>query len=136
MILVGSRFGNPWAELFDSRMNFVFEPDNPNEITNRAPSSGEAHTYGYTPSGSIGYSIVAYLPNPDHSGSALLIQGTSGETTQAAGDFLLSESEMSGFKKMLRVARLPYFEILLKTSWVKGTPINSAVIAYRTYPNT
>lgn len=93
VILVGSRFGNPWAELFENRMNFTFEPKNPNEIANRAPSHGESRTYEYSASDSLGYSIVAYLPNTDHNGSALLIQGTSAEPTQAAGDFLLSETK-------------------------------------------
>ena len=63
VILVGSRFGNPWAELFENRMNFTFEPKNPNEIANRAPSHGESRTYEYSASDSLGYSIVAYLPD-------------------------------------------------------------------------
>jgi hypothetical protein len=36
---------------------------------------------------------------------------------------------------MLHVTTLPYFELLLKTSWVKGTPISTTIEAYRTYPN-
>jgi len=136
VILIGSRFGNPWAQLFEGRMNFVFEPDNPNEIVNRNPASGESRVYEYTPAGSVGYCVVAYLPNPDHNGNALLIQGTSGEPTQAAGEFLLSEDELSGFLKTLHASKLPYFELLLKTSWIKGTPINSSILAYRTYPNS
>lgn len=133
VILFGSRFGNPWAELFEGRMNFVFNPQNPDQIINRAPAKGEPSTYDYTPSGEFGYCIVAYLPTPDHNGSSLLIQGSSGEPTQAGGDFLLTESRMADFKKMIGVSRLPYFELLLKTSWVKGTPINSTIMAYRTY---
>jgi hypothetical protein len=117
-------------------MNFTFEPDNPNEIANRAPSRGESRTYDYSSSDSVGYCIVAYLPNTDHNGSALLIQGTSAEPTQAAGDFLLSETQMAEFKKMLGVSKFPYFELLLKTSWVKGTPIASNIVAYRIYPGT
>lgn len=134
VILFGSRFGNPWAELFENRMNFVFNPQNPNQIVNRSPAKGEQSTFDYNPSGAFGYCIVAYLPTPDHNGSALLIQGSSGEPTQAGGDFLLTESRMADFKKMIGVSRLPYFELLLKTSWVRGTPINSTIVAYRTYP--
>lgn len=136
VILIGSPFGNPWAELFSGHMNFSFEPSNPNEIVDRSPVQGESRTYEYTPEGSFGYCIIAYLPNPDRTGDALLIQGSSAEPTQAAGDFLLSESQMSGFKKMLGSPNFPYFELLIKTSWVKGTPINSSIVAFRTYPKS
>jgi len=134
VILLGSRYGNPWADLFEGHMNFTFDTENPNQITNRTPVRGEPQTYTYSSSDSIGYCIIAYLPNTDHNGSALLIQGSSGETTQAAGDFLRSETQMAEFKKMLGVPRLPYFEVLLKTTWVRGTPIASNIVAYRIYP--
>jgi hypothetical protein len=134
VILIGSRFGNPWAELFEKRMNFIFNPENTNQIVNRAPKDGESRTYEFGTPGSDGYCIIAYLPTPDHNGNALLIQGTSGEPTEAGGDFLLSEEKMSGFLKTLGASRFPYFELLLKTSWVKGTPIDSSIVAYRTYP--
>ncbi len=134
VILIGSRYGNPWAELFESRMNFTFDPKNPNEILNRTPKAGESAAYDFDVSSSVGFCIIAYLPSPDHNGSALLIQGTSGEPTAAGVDFLLSEAKLSGFQRALGVSKLPYFELLLKTSWVKGTPIDSSIVAYRTYP--
>lgn len=134
VILIGSRFGNPWAGLFESRMNFIFDPQNPNHILNRTPAKGESPVYEYASSGAFGYCIVAYLPTPDRNGSALLIQGSSGEPTQAAGDFLLTEARLADFKKMAGVSKLPYFELLLKTSWIKGTPIDSSIVAYRIYP--
>lgn len=110
------------------------QPDNPHEIVNHTPKNGVSRTYEFGDTSSEGYCIIAYLPNPDHNGSALLIQGTSGEPTDAGGDFLLSEEKMSGFQKTLGVSKFPYFELLLRTSWVKGTPIDSNVVAFRTYP--
>ena len=133
VILMGSRYGNPWADLFEGRMNFTFDPKNPYEIRNLAPKAGESASYDFGPSSAVGYCIIAYLPNPDRNGSALLIQGTSGEPTEAGVDFLLSEEKMSGLQKTLGVSKLPYFELLLKTSWVKGTPIDSSLVAYRTF---
>jgi len=133
VILMGSRYGNPWAELFDSRMNFAFDPTNPSRILNLAPKAGEPSAYDFDVSGSVGFCIIAYLPNPDHNGSALLIQGTSGEPTEAGVDFLLSEAKLSAFQRTLGVSRIPYFELLLKTSWIKGTPIDSSIVASRTY---
>jgi len=134
VILMGSRYGNPWAELFDSSMNFTFNPKNPNQILNLAPKAGESATYDFDVSSSVGFCVIAYLPTPDHNGNALLIQGTSGEPTEAGVDFLLSDAKLSGFQRTLGVSKLPYFELLLKTSWVKGTPIDSRIVAYRIYP--
>ena len=134
VVLIGSRYGNPWAELFQNRMNFTFDLKNQYEILNLAPKTGEPSAYYFNAASSVGFCIIAYLPNPDNNGSALLIQGTSGEPTQAGVDFLLSEEKLSGLEKTLGASKLPYFELLLKTSWVKGTPIDSSVVAYRTYP--
>ncbi len=138
VILIGSPIGNPWVDLFEDRLNFVekFDSNNPVSpvsISNRTPVSNEQEIY--TPDGSTSYCAVAYLPNLDHNGNVLLFVGTDSETTQAAGDFLLSEGQLSSFQKMLHVSKFPYFEVLLKTSEVKGTPLSATVVTYRTYPN-
>jgi hypothetical protein len=137
VIVIGSRIANPWGELFESQLNFIAKSD-ANGITNvinRAPAAGEQQIYVSVYS-TVEYCVVAYLPNPDHrDGKVLLIEGTGSEATESAGDFLLSEDLLSSFQKMLRVAKLPYFEVLLKISAVKGTPLTATVVAYRTYPN-
>ncbi|MGA1983937.1 MAG: hypothetical protein ABSG84_15905 [Acidobacteriaceae bacterium] len=133
VILIGSSIANPWAELFESRMNFTVKSngDTPTYIVNRSPASGEQSIY--SPTDSVGYCTVAYLANPDHNGSVLLLEGTGSEATEAAGDFLLSEDQLSNFEKMLHTAKLPYFEVLLKTSQVRGTPLSTSLVAYRVY---
>jgi hypothetical protein len=131
VILIGARKSNPWDELFDSRMNFITEFDSP-RVVNRAPIKGEQATY--LPTDADGYCIIAYMPNPDHSGLVMLIEGTNAEATEAGGDFLLSEDQLAGFKKMLHVANLPYFQVLLKISAVRGTPLSASVVAYRVEP--
>jgi hypothetical protein len=135
VVLLGSQFTNPWDSLFDSRLNFTMTIDDNNSSTimNRAPAAGERQIYARTDT--VGYCIVAYLPNPSGTGKALLIEGTSVEATEAGGDFLLSESRLSNFQKTLQVNKFPYFEVLLKTSQVKGTPFTATIEAYRTYPN-
>jgi len=135
VILIGSSIANPWAELFESHMNFIAKStsDTPTYIVNRSPSAGEQAIY--TPTDSIGYCTVAFLPNPDHNGSVLLLEGTGSEATEAAGDFLLSEDQLSTFQKLLHADKFPYFEVLLKTSQVRGTPLSTTLVAYRTYPN-
>lgn len=131
VILIGALKSNPWDEIFDSRMNFIPE-FNGQHILNRNPVSGEQSLYG---AGSVGYCVVAYMPKPDQSGIALLIEGNRAEATEAAGDFLLSENQLSSFKKKLHVNQLPYFQVLLRVSSVRGAPLSATVEAYRTYPN-
>ncbi len=136
VILFGNPTANPWDELYENRLNFTQAAADGHDlipVTNRAPAHGERATY--IPSDTIQYCVVAYLPNPDHNGRILLIQGTSSEATEAGGDFLLSESQMSSFQRLLGTAKFPYFELLLKATAVQGTPITTSIEAYRTYPN-
>jgi hypothetical protein len=135
VILIGGSLSNPWDDLFESRMNFVtiFDNDGSIAVANRAPAAGERPIYKQTQSDE--YCVVAYLPNPDHNGVVLLIEGTNAEATEAAGDFLLSEYQLSHFAKMLHVHEIPYFEVLLKVSSVPGTPLTSSIETYRSYPN-
>lgn len=135
VILIGGRISNPWDDIFESRMNFTvkFQPDGSIMVMNRAPAAGEQATYSQTDS--VQYCVISYLPNPDHNGIVMLIEGTDAEATEAAGDFLLSADQLSSFKKMLHVEKFPYFEVLLKVSSVPGTPLTASVEAYRTYPN-
>lgn len=133
VVLIGARIANPWDELFESRMNFTAVTENSvTSIINHAPAAGEQQVYNRTDS--VGYCTVAYLPNPSSSGGVLLIEGTSAEATEAAGDFLLSEDQLSSFRDRLHVKRFPYFEALLKISAVRGTPLTVTLEAYRTYP--
>jgi hypothetical protein len=135
VILIGGRISNPWVELFESRLNFVenirFEGYGVTTVTNRAPAPGEQPLY--TSTDSVGYCVVAFLPNQSRDEKVLLIEGTSAEATEAAGDFLSGE-QFSAFRGMLHASSLPYFEVLLKTSQVRGTPLTVTIEAYRAYP--
>jgi len=136
VILIGGRVSNPWSELFEGRLNFVentvFHGLGETTVTNRAPAAGEPKNF--VAGDTVGYCVVAYLPNPGHEGKVLLIEGTSSEATEAAGDFLLSPEQFSAFRAMLHAERLPYFEVLLKTSQVRGAPLTATIEAYRAYP--
>jgi hypothetical protein len=133
LILIGGRLSNPWQDLFELHSNFVlnFAPDGSITVTNRKPEGNEQAIYVQTTSSQ--YCVVTYLPNPDHTGIILLIQGTDAEATEAAGDFLLSGDNLAAFKKMLKVNRIPYFEVLLRVSSVPGTPLTSSIEAFRNY---
>lgn len=133
LILIGGRLSNPWQDLFELHSNFVlnFAPDGSITVTNRKPVQNEQAEYVQTASSQ--YCVVSYLPNPDNTGIVLLIQGTDAEATEAAGDFLLSGDKLAAFKKSLKVARIPYFEVLLRVSSVPGTPLTTSIEAYRIY---
>lgn len=134
VILIGGKISNPWDNLFEDRMNFTvnFEPDGSIMVSNRAPTAGEQAIYSQTDS--VQYCVISYLPNPDHSGVVMLIEGTDAEASEAAGDFLMSDEQLASFKRLLHVKTFPYFEVLLKVSSVPGTPLTASVEAYRTYP--
>jgi hypothetical protein len=136
VVLFGNPTVNPWEELFENRLNFAEVANDGTRlspVTNKSPAPGEQSVY--TPTDGVQYCAVAYLPNPDHNGKILLVQGTASESTEAGGDFLLSESQMSRFQNMLHVTKFPYFELLLKTTAVSGTHFTTTIVAYRTYPN-
>ncbi len=141
LILFGASLSNPWMELFEDRLSFVVERKQDSEqtpgaahayVVNRSPAAGEQAAY--TPSATMGYCTVAYLPNPERNGKVLLIQGTTSEAAQGCGDFLLSESQLSNFQKKLNAARFPYFEVLLSTSQMLDVPLSTRIVAYRTFP--
>jgi hypothetical protein len=138
--LIGARKSNPWDDLFAGNMNFSSEYDPSRSldyIENRTPAPGEQKTYSADPSPSTGgFCVVAYLPNPQQSGKVLLIAGTDSAATEGGGDFLTSEDQLSHFQKMLHLTTLPYFEVVLRTSNLNGTPIDAKIIAYRTYPSS
>lgn len=136
VILIGSQYSNPWQQLFNGQLNFVAEkPDykgSRGPFLNKAPKAGELALYDSTDA--VGYCAVAYLPNPSSNSKVILIQGSSSEATEAGGDFLLSEDQLVAFEKLLHATTLPYFEVLLKTTQARGTPITATVAAYRVYP--
>lgn len=138
IVLIGARKSNPWDDLVAGSMNFSAEYDparSGDYIRNKAPARGEQEFYSaasVVPNG--GFCVVAFLPNPQQSGKAIVIAGTDSAATEGGGDFLTSEEQLTNLKKMLGVTALPYFEVLLKTTSLNGTPIDAKVIAYRVYP--
>jgi hypothetical protein len=138
LILIGGPKSNPWQGLLKDQQNFSIGVDiqkNFSYVINRAPAKGEQATY-VVPAGStatVGYSVVTYLPNPDHTGKALSIAGVDGQATDAAGEWLTSEESLASFKRLLKVDTLPYFEVVLRTTHLNSTPMSAEVVAYRVY---
>ena len=139
VILIGGPKSNPWVDLFEGQLNFDVGYDpltSRNFVINKHPIDKEQAEYeGQTgPSLVFGYSVVAYLPNLTHTGEVLILEGTDSHATAAAGEFVSSEQSLAKLKQQFTGNQFPYFEVLLKTSNVTGTPFNSEIVAMRTYP--
>jgi len=138
-ILIGGKKANPWVRLFDEQMNFSLGYDNVHSqslIVNRHPQAGEQTSYAAPMDANafIGYSVIAYLPNPSRTGNVIILAGTDSDATSAAAEFLTSEEQLSKLRTTLRSEKFPYFEVLLKTSRLSGTSFNAEPLAYRAYP--
>jgi hypothetical protein len=138
LILIGGPKSNPWVDVLKDSQNFTIVNDlqkNYSYVVNRTPAKGEQATYMVpaAATATVGYSVVTYLPNPDHTGKALSIAGVDGQATDAAGEWLTSESSMESFQKLLKVETLPYFEVVLRTTHLNSTPMSAEVVAYRVY---
>lgn len=141
VILIGGKKANPWIYLFDDQMTFSLDYDDATGlgyVANRHPRPGEAASYtpsALYPNGFFGYGVVAYLPNPSHTGNVMIITGTDSDATSAAAEFLTSEDQIGKLRKSIAAEHFPYFEVLLKTSRLSGTSLSSEILAYRVYPD-
>ena len=139
VILIGGKKANPWIRLFDDQMNFSLDYDTAHPrgfVANRHPQTGEESIYA-APGGTnslVGYSVIAYLPNPSRTSKVSVLAGTDSDATNAAAEFLTSEEQLEKLQSTLHVQSFPYFEVLLKTSRLSGTSFSAELIAHRTYP--
>lgn len=132
VILIGGKKSLPWDYLF--RLNFVTDFDYARGmaiVRNYNPRSGEQSIY----SNAAASAVIAYLPNPSHTGKVILLAGIDSDATGAAAAFLTSEKQMEAFLGALRSRQFPYFEVLLKSSRMSGTVFDTELVAYRAYPN-
>ena len=139
VVLIGGKKSVPWDHLFDDKLNFITDYDDAHDlqfVSNRNPKPGEQAIYAvsHEPNSLVGYSVVAYLPNPSQTGNAIILAGTDSDATTAAAEFLTSEEQLERFRSTLHSKQFPYFEVLLKTSRLSGTSFNAEMVAYRTYP--
>ncbi len=136
-VLIGATATNPWVELFEPNLNFVFSDPLVRQYTliNRKPSSGEPtqwiSNYG-EPSHRV-YGVVAFLPNLDGSGSVLILEGTSMPGTESAWNFVYDSSQLLPFLARIKRANgtVPHFQCVLGTDNMNGSSVKSTVLAWR-----
>jgi hypothetical protein len=142
VILVGSPRSNPWAELFQERLNFRFEIDPATTIPryrNNSPQPGELPLYELKPGepDRDAYGQVAFIPNLSRKGNIVLLSGTGIHGIHAGGDLLTSEDLFAPLCYRLTGGRagsaLPYFEALYHTRRVGGIARGCEIVGIRVH---
>jgi hypothetical protein len=137
-VLFGSPRSNPWVELFQDQLDFVFDFDAVRKaefIRNKHPRNRESPTYVPSAVGwetGYAYAILALVANPEQNGNVLLLAGSNAEATEAAGKLAVN---LGALGKILGSAGIDAhgpvrrFEILLRVSTMAGSPNTSEVVA-------
>ena len=130
---------NPWAQLFESRLNFVLIDGPGGFIRNKDPVRGERaeyHAEDYSATSGRSYARVALVPNILSNGNVLLIAGLGPFRTEVAGDFVLRPTSASLVRKTLGLTSnepLPSFELLVETVELDRSGISARILAWRVY---
>jgi hypothetical protein len=139
-VLLGSSRANPWNELFEPQLNFVWDYDERIHqpfIRNIAPLAQEQKTYwagGPNHKSDETYSVIDFLPNLGHTGNVLIIAGATMEGTEAAGEYI-TNPEFAGrlldSMHAIQNGKVVYFEALLRSGTLAGTSRDSQIVAFR-----
>jgi len=140
-VLIGSRRGIPWEQLFESQLNFSLEEDHATRqfhLRNKSPLPGERLVYGVSSGGGANqdtYADVALLPNLTGTGYVLTLSGIDMAATEAAGEFVTNPGFGATMTKLLnsRAGQPPasYIEILLEAKATAGTSGGAKIVGYR-----
>jgi hypothetical protein len=149
-VVIGSRRSNPWAELFEAKLNFVLVRNSQTGASvfrNRSPKQGEAAVYGDSDVlASLGteahevdsYALIAIVRGLADSGRVVLLEGLNMEGTQAAGETVTDAARLAEMLHQLghqAGTPVPPFEALLKLTSVPGGYTESKTIAFRYLKN-
>ncbi|RZU43654.1 hypothetical protein [Edaphobacter modestus] len=137
VVLIGAAVANPWVELFEPKMNFVFADAHIRQYTvvNRAPTGTEPvrWTANYDDVQHRVYGVVGFLPNLGGTGSVLILEGTSMAGTQCAWDFVADDSSFLPFVNHIRRpdGSIPYFQLVLESKNLTGSAVKRSILAWR-----
>jgi hypothetical protein len=138
VILLGASEADPWVELYEPKLNFLFRDDYKGvfSILNRSPQTGEPARWESRrddPQRRV-FGVVAYLPSLAGDGNALLLEGTGMSGAEAGMDFVLDDAQLLPFLDRIRRPddTLPHFELLLETHNIGASAGQSEIIAWRT----
>jgi hypothetical protein len=137
VVLIGAEVANPWVELFEPKMNFVFADAHIRQysVLNRAPTTTEPAkwTANYDDPQHRVYGVVGFLPNLGGTGSVLILEGTSMAGTQCAWDFVADDSSFLPFVNRVRRpdGSIPHFQLVLDSTNLTGSAVKRSILAWR-----
>jgi hypothetical protein len=138
VILLGSAYTNPWAELFDRNLAFELLGNvgtHSWKVVNRHPAPGEAPLYRGERDGASHetYARIAWVPNVDRTGHILMLQGLDMAGTQAAAQSLLHSNALMDIWRQSNSCNTPdaSFEVLLGTTSISSNAGTIRVLATR-----
>jgi hypothetical protein len=140
VVLIGRPLSNLWNEMFENKLNFHFYSDLQRDLIicqNRSPQPGEQAEYLPVNEGAkrTVYASISFLPNLKNAGNALIIAGNSSGAQEIAAEFVSNEKLLKAFTDKIRQGedRLPYFELLIRTTTLAGVAQESDVVTYRIF---
>ena len=138
VILLGSAYSNPWAELFEKNLAFELVEDagaHSWKVVNRHPAPGEATIYQGERDGASHstYARIAWVPNLDRTGHVLMLQGLDMAGTQAAAQSLLDSTVLMDVWLQSNSCNTSdaSFEVLLGTTSISSNAGTIHVLATR-----
>jgi len=135
IVMIGAQEADPWVELFERQMDFVFSIDTPDKhavFLDRHPLKGESAIYSPEQDGPNQiYAVIAFLPNLTGTGNVLLLEGSNMAGTEAAVDLVMDDQRLIPILRGIqqRDGTLPHFEMMIATSVVKDSPALPRVVA-------
>jgi hypothetical protein len=120
VILSGARGANPWLELYEPGLNFIGANDGAHHkysFINRHPEAGEAVEFSALeadPKQRV-LGVLAFLPNLDGNGNALIVEGNSMAGTEAISDFLFEDAALLPF--LIKIKKPIAHCLTSKCSW-------------------
>lgn len=138
LIFLGSPRSNPWTELYSQSLDFRFVLDQrtlQEFIQNMHPFSAEQSEYVPTAGGfgtGESFATISLLRNPGHSGHILIIAGTNGEGTDAAGTLITDPARWTWLLKPCHLtdAKAPQsIQLLLQLGDMAGSAKDVKIIA-------
>ena len=138
VVLIGSPISNPWAQVYEEKLNFRCEMSESGRIVFLGYSTLPGTIPHYPDDEDVRhnrcYSRLAFLPRTPDAAPALLIAGTTSQLTEAAGQLVMDRSRLDQMLRSMGVdpAGPPhFFEILIRSNNFVGGAMLPEVVAWR-----
>jgi hypothetical protein len=135
VVMIGAQEADPWVELFERQMDFVFSIDTPDHHTvflNRHPLPKEPSVFDPQSTGSPEiYAVIAFMPNLTANGNVLLLEGNNMAGSESAVDLVLDDNQLLPILSSIRRrdGSIPHFEMVIAANVVKDSAAPAHVVS-------